>query len=463
MLGFTQKPTKIPGVTGTNHDLSRSLYSPFDTNPSGMLKGMGMVDMFNPSSKNASDNASSSNMLDRSRVYNKIVAKVGRNDSDHFYKEHDILFAWNGEATISSEKRSIYQVLTLSGTNNRIKEIQEPRFVAMTEESAGGVRKYYSSSSSASMNDAINMFGPNLNKNNLMSLKTLYHLIDLLGLPLHEITPGSRPSIDIARNVGGVSFTINYEGRSEIGNLWDDNSSGSHVTVALNKSPYIKIDNPFHPRFHRLEPCTSRTSTGIPWYERYGVFAISDNRKRERGDFYISHSSKYARGSESNSMKTIGYYSSASSSSSHSGKKYRRHSLIINCEELNKKTVTGTVYSLMRHEKTLCDSAKENHCHASKVPNTFLDWSVGQFDVSKSISTGSRLMQSKEVYGVRLWRIVRHQSAVYKLGVVLTSQRGGIPDQKLVDSAVYEDHNNAGEAMQTLNTNNKLTIHMRSQ
>lgn len=450
MLTLSAKAPKPPGNYGKDHVMFKPKGSPMAGTPGGLLAGISRSNMFDAGSVKPTDGATSKQMLDGNRVYNKIVAKVGKNDkSGHFYREHDCLFGWDGQTTIRSEQRSLYHVPTLAVLNDKIRNVQEPRFESSIDEFTGSA----SSSSSTVYNS--------LGGVNLMSLKGLHEIISILGLPLHEITPGKAPSIDLARNVGGVSFTINYEGRSEIGNLWGDNTGGSHVGFALNKPAAIDISNPFKCRCHRVEPCTSRTSSGIPWYNRYGIKAYN-NHKRARVDDSCYFTQKYCRTSDGKSSSSSSWRSSRFSSTVGSGK-YRRNSLIINCTVFNARTTTGTIFSLMRHEKTLANELKEFHSEARKVPNTFLDWSVNRFDVNRSIPTGSQLMQAKNVYSQSMWRIVRHQAAYYKLGVVLTSQRGGEPDAELIDNVVYHDHECMGENMQQLNADNKLTIHVRTQ
>lgn len=464
MLSLSAKAPKPPGRYGKDHINLKTKSSPFAGTPDGLLAGMSRSDIMSGNLTDPTDGATGKQMLDGSRVYNKIVARIGRDDrSAHFYREHDLLLIWNGEKTIHSEQRSIYDVLTLAVTNNKIRDIQEPKFANSAQEFMGAA-----SSSSSTSKELSRGIGFETSFLNLMSLKGLYSVIDMLGLPLHEITPGKKPTIQIARQVGGVSFTVNHEGRSEIGNLWGDNSSGSHVCLALNKPAAIDTTNPFKTRCHRLEPCTSRTSTGFAWNSRYGIKSHCrvtkgiSSRKRDRYDEESTTMTKYVRGNESRDAHKTHWRSSKFGANVGSSR-YNRNSLVIHCDTYNQRTITGTIFSLMRHEKVLAHELKDHHSEASKVPNTFLDWSVSRFDVNKAIPTGSQLMQSKAVYSQSLWRIVRHQAAMYKVGVVLTSQRGGIPDPELVDAVVYKDHECQGENMQKLNADNKLTIHVRNQ
>lgn len=461
MLSLSAKAPRPPGNYGKDHVKLKTKSSPFSGTPDGLMAGMSRSNIMSDSNMNPTDGAVGKQMLDSSRVYNKIVARIGRDDRNaHFYREHDILIIWNGQKTINSEQRSIYDVLTLAVANGKIRDVQEPKFANSAQEFMGNGASSSKELSRGSVFETSFL--------NLMSLKGLYSVIDILGLPLHEITPGKKPTIQIARQVGGVSFTVMHEGRSEIGNLWGDNSSGSHVCIALNKPAYIDTTNPFKPRFHRLEPCTSRTSTGIAWNTRYGIKTHCrvtkgiSSRKRDRYEDESGTMTKYMRGVDTRDAHKTHWRSSKFGANVGSSR-YNRNSLIIHCDTYNQRTTTGTIFSLMRHEKVMASELKDFHSEASKVPNTFLDWSVSRFDVNKSIPTASQSMQSKTVYAQSLWRIVRHQAAIYKVGVVLTSQRGGIPDPELVDAVVYRDHECQGENMQKLNANNKLTIHVRNQ
>ena len=450
---FTPKAPKMPGMAGKDHEQQKTKYNPFSYNPG--IQSFSATDMFSPGAKTPTDAGSQSNTLSRNRVWNKIVAKVGNKASDHFYKEYDILLIWNGLKTITSDQRSIYEIPTLAVLNNKIRELQLPKFHELIENKTSSSKFSVASSS------------PSSDKVNVMSLKTLYQLIDVLGLPLHEITAGTKPQIELARNVGGVSFTVNHEGRSEIGNLWDDNAAGSHVNFALKRPASINTSNPFEIRFHQLEPCTSRTSTGMPSYHRYGISCF-DHRKRMRSIFhYEPRVTKQARtNSDKPFITSYGMITSSNSASSRASsvRRGKRYSFIIHCEELEMKTITGTVFSLMRHERVCAREEKKDQVCATKVNHTFLDWSVGQYDASKSLSSAtSRLLQSKKVYNLKLYRIVRHQTAVYKFGVVLTSQRGGEPSKELQSAVVYHDHECQGENMQKLKTDHKITIHVRNQ
>lgn len=453
MLNMTRVDSSMP-LGGKDHQN----FSP--ASPFGAFKGMksySSVNMFSNPTR-PTDASSEENLLDKNRVVMKVPAMVKHSDVEFIHPAGSLVFAWGSEDTINRSTHEPYEVLQLSALNAKIRERQFAGYVEL-ESLASGRRKSSSSSFSLSRELDKNKNAPIdvKMKSYFMNLCTLSSMITPLGLPISDVTQGTAASLSIMKKHGSINFTVMHEGRCDIGNAWEDLSSGCKANFILTKRDPINIDDPFHKRPFQMLPLSSATPMGDGAYFFHGVkptseFSSSSGLKRTRITTDRILTKKRVKGEIRDTFDEADFLTTHT---------YHRFSMILNPDMYEESSVTGTIGSVLNHEKKVM-KGKENDLIPSNIIPTFLDWSWMQFGdvyVQDPKSQG----RTNSIYGKTFWTIKRQDALVYPVGLVTTSLRGRVASQDVIKKYVFSDHEEGARYARELVSKSKLTMHVRLQ
>ena len=454
MFGLTNQ-TSISRIMGRDHNSAPS----GTASPLGPFKGMkpyGTANVIGGSTK-PTDSASDENLLDKNRVHMQVPAYIAPNRRDFIFPQGAILFVWDSQQTITRDRGETYEVLTISGLNKKIRDRQVQGFSELKALVNGNQRPASSSRisvsrdlerSSAPMDERLMHY--------YFDTRALGKMINTLGISISDVTEGTVTSASILKQVGACIFVVIHEGRSDIGNMWEDLSTGAKANLALTKRDPINVQDPFIERVHQILPISSATASGRGAYRIFGIRPYNEmtapSGKRSRIATQGMIVKKKFRGEITDHTQELEFVTAHS---------YNRFSLILNADLFDGCSATGTIGSLMRFENKL-QRGKETDMIPTNLAPTFLDWSWSQYGPEYIVNPSS-MHKKNSVYNVTHWNINRQQAMIFPIGTVTTAQRGRIPYQEEIKGSVLADEDNRSEFYRHLINHSKLSVHVRLQ
>ncbi len=423
MLGFHER-------AGNNPDKFRTAGS-FSATTAGLMSSFTANDMLSKQFDTDYTNDDGDNQL-KTMVTFQIPAKVPENAESFAISEKEPIFLFNPQKVIKNSRTDAYPTYSLAGANCQIVTYQTMGY----DKLRNMVLSLLNTRSKRSL--VSGEMSPE--EKYFMSKQQLERLLHFTGFVMSDVTAKHGFSLSISKTSKGFLFAVQHAGRGYVANMFEANvCPGLHLHFALVKLNNINPENPFERRYHRIVPVTSTTSTGKGTYFRYGVCRYDNEspesksvRKAKRTRINMLNAMPKRSTRLGVSHGTVDIYTDLPPEF------YYPNSTICNAEAMNRRSVTGTVCSLMRHEGLNCFT--RDRASAKRICGTYLDWTTTSFDPDQVLTPATTSRRTNAAFKSRFYSMVRQSALHWLIGLVTSPNLGPPKCGEIVDAAVFGDN-----------------------
>jgi hypothetical protein len=378
------------------------------------------------------------------------------------HAQGEFLFVLDGQSTMAkNDPVATSEVYNLASLNARLREAAEVenRYVADAGDSSNAPRKRGAVRSSSAVHPRTFMTDPSV----------VASRIKFVGVQVDD-TQTSEAKKSLYRKARAALVVCAGEGWCEVANCWGDVAEGTTVGFLLRKftdpsgrserrsgasssssagSGSSALDvSPL-----QLVPVAIQTDTGWASHLNYG----SPTVPMPFGSVPSSASEAHRKRQRSLvNLKMERLIDPRASSPSYSRREFVRASTILDCEQMEDRTTTGTIYGF--RDK---DRSRGPIIDPENISATYFDYD--RTLVSRNLDGGktARLnADSGEIVSGGTWAIypTSCQGYFFPAGVVIRAARGGNPDVSKIHDCTFDE---LGFGLTKLRANNKITLQIR--